>query len=267
MRHRILKTVIALALAGGASLAALAQQTTFHVTRTITLGGDGSWDYLHFDPDANRLFIARSTRVMVVDLAAGKLVGEIPDTAGVHGVAMAQAQGRGVTSNGKANTASIFDLLTLKVLANVQTGEKPDGILWEPFTKTVPTMYGASNSITMIDVGAEKVVAAIPLPGQPESAVSDGKGRVFVNLEDKAQIAEVDMRSRSVMRTWKLAGCTGPTGLVIDKVDARVFFGMPQRRADRGRCGVGPEHPEAAHRARRGRGGVRREPAPGVHLE
>jgi hypothetical protein len=121
MRHRILKTVIALALAGGASLAAQAQQTTFHVTRTITLGGDGSWD-LHFDPDANRLFIARSTRVLIVDLAAGKLVGEIPDTAGVHGVALAQAQGRGVTSNGKANTASIFDLHTLKVLANVRNG-------------------------------------------------------------------------------------------------------------------------------------------------
>ena len=128
--------MMALAFALFAGLAAHSQQSAdFHITRTIPLGGDGSWDYLRFDPDANRLFIARSTRVMVVDLAAGKVSGEIPNTEGVHGVALAGASHRGVTSNGKANTASVFDLDTLKAIANVPTGLKPDGILWEPFSK------------------------------------------------------------------------------------------------------------------------------------
>lgn len=199
--------------------------STFHITRTVNLGGDGSWDYLRFDPGGNRLFVARQTRVMVVDLIAGKLAGEIPDTAGVHGVALVPGLRRGVTSNGKANTASIFDLDSFKLLATVSTGDKPDGILWEPFSKTVLTMNGHGNSVTMIDALDGKVVGTIALPGQPETAVTDEKGRVFVNLEDKAQIAEVDVAKRSVVHTWDLAGCEEPTGLAIDKEHARLFSG------------------------------------------
>ena len=224
MRLKGSKTMMALVFSLLTGLAAHSQQQAdFHVTRTIPLGGDGSWDYLRFDPDGNRLFIARSTRVMVVDLAAGKLSGEITNTEGVHGVALAQADHLGLTSNGKAGTASIFDLDTLKVIANVPTGLKPDGVLWEPFSKTVLTMNGADNSITMIDVAQQKAIATIPLPGRPETAVSDGKGKVFVNLEDKAQIAEVDVAARKVLGTWDLAGCTEPTGLAIDIEHARLF--------------------------------------------
>jgi YVTN family beta-propeller protein len=207
-------------LCGGAE-----DRAMFHITRSFDLGGDGSWDYLRFDSHANRLFIARSTRVMVVDLSAGKLIGEIPGTAGVHGVALVQDLKRGVTSNGKANTASIFDLQTLSITTSVPTGEKPDGILWEPFSKTVLTMNGNSNSITALDVATAKVVTTIPLPGRPETAVSDAKGKVFVNLEDKAQIAEVDMTAGAVLHTWDLAGCTEPTGLAIDSDHARLFSG------------------------------------------
>ncbi len=226
MKLMALKGMTILALASAAILPAHGQeQAKFHILRTITLGGDGSWDYLRFDPEANRLFIARSTRVMVVDLVASKLAGEIPDTAGVHGVALVPALKRGVTSNGKANTASIFDLDSLKPLATVATGAKPDGILWEPFTKTVLTMNGIANSISVIDAAQARSIAEIALPGRPETAVSDGKGKVFVNLEDKAQIAEIDMKARSVLRTWDLTGCTEPTGLAIDTEDARLFTG------------------------------------------
>lgn len=162
---------------------------------------------------------------MVVDLAAGKLIGEIPDTAGVHGVALVPALHRGVTSNGKADTATIFDLDSLKLIATVSTGKKPDGILWEPFSNTVLTMNGDANSITIIDVRDGKPLGDIALPGRPETAVADGKGTVFVNLEDKAQIAVVDLKSRTVLHAWDLAGCTEPTGLAIDTEHARLFSG------------------------------------------
>jgi DNA-binding beta-propeller fold protein YncE len=201
------------------------QQPTFHITRTFNLGGDGSWDYLRFDSAANRVFITRSTRVMVVDLTSGKLIAEIPDTPGVHGVALVPELQRGVTSNGKADTASIFSLDTLKVVNSVPTGGKPDAILWEPHSKTVLTMNGLANSISVLDVEAAKPIATIALPGRPETAVADAKGKVFVNLEDKAQIAEVDMRTHSVLHTWDLPGCTEPTGLAIDPENARLFSG------------------------------------------
>jgi DNA-binding beta-propeller fold protein YncE len=213
----------ALCICGG-SLAARTSGS-FHLLNTIAIGGEGSWDYLRYDPDGKRLFIARQTRVMVVDLAAGKLTGEIPDTAGVHGVALAPALHRGVTSNGKANTATVFDLDTLKPLATIPTGEKPDAILWEPFTHSVLTMNGSANSITAIDAAAAKPLGDIPLPGRPETAVSDGNGKVYVNLEDKAQIAVVDMASRVVIHTWPMPKCTEPTGLAIDVAHARLFSG------------------------------------------
>jgi len=221
------KTAGALVLAGILIMSSQAQtNAAYHVTRTIQVGGDGSWDYLRFDPNGKRLFIARSTRVMVVDLVHGKLASEIPDTAGVHGVALIPELHRGVTSNGKANTATIFDLDTLRPITTVPTGEKPDAILWEPFSKTVLTMNGRSNSITIIDPQTGKALGTITLPGRPETAVSDQQGKVFVNLEDKGQIAVVDMAQRTVVGTWDLAGCTEPTGLAIDihdKTHRRLF--------------------------------------------
>jgi DNA-binding beta-propeller fold protein YncE len=218
--------IAALSLAGLAGNAACAQQhATYKVTRTLDLGGDGGWDYLTNDRDAHRLFITRETRVMVVDLNSGKLAGEIPDTLGVHGVALVPGLHRGVTSNGRANTATIFDLDTLKPVATVPTGDKPDGILWEPFTHLVLTMNGRANTISLIDPDAGKVVGSIPLPGRPETAVSDHNGKLFVNLEDKAQIAEIDMKKRAVINIWNLDGCEGPTGLAIDADHKRLFSG------------------------------------------
>jgi DNA-binding beta-propeller fold protein YncE len=205
---------------------AVAQSTSaFHILSVTPLGGDGSWDYLRFDSVARRLFIARSTRVMVVNLATHKLLGEIPGTDGVHGVAFVADAHRGVTSNGKANTASVFDLDSLKVLATVPTGEKPDGILYEPFTRTVLTMNGHADSVTIIHPRDAKAEGEIALPGAPETPVSDGKGHVYINLEDKAQIAVVDMRTRKVVTTWNLAGCVEPTGLAMDLANGKLFSG------------------------------------------
>jgi DNA-binding beta-propeller fold protein YncE len=218
--------IAALSLVSFAGNAAYAQEhATYKVTRTLDLGGDGSWDYLTYDRDAHRLFIARSTRVMVIDLNASKLIGEIPDTSGVHGVALVPGLHRGVTSNGKANTATIFDLDTLKPIATVPTGEKPDGILWEPFSGLVLTMNGRANSVSLLDPKAGQVVGTISLPGRPETAVSDKRGKVFVNLEDKGQIAEIDMKKHAVVNTWSLDGCTEPTGLAIDLDHRRLFSG------------------------------------------
>jgi DNA-binding beta-propeller fold protein YncE len=226
MHDFLARPLAMLALAVTVGFNCLGQTTNgFHVVRTLVLGGEGSWDYLRFDPSLNRLFVTRSTRVMVVDLTTGTVSKEIPNTAGVHGVALVPDLRRGVTSNGKANTASIFDLDSLELIATVPTGEKPDAILWEPFTKTVLTMNGHSNSITIIDVQGGKPLDTINLPGRPETAVADAHGQVFVNLEDKAQIAQIDMTTRMVKHTWDLAGCTEPTGLAIDPVHSRLFSG------------------------------------------
>jgi YVTN family beta-propeller protein len=175
-----LKTVMSvLGLTFLAAAGSPAQQLDrYRVIRTVPLGGEDSWDYLRFDSDSGRLFVARSTRVMVVDAHAGRVLGEVPHTAGVHGVALVTDLHRGVTGNGKANTATIFNLETLKPLASVATGEKPDAILWDPFSKTVLTMNGHSDSITVIDPGSAQAVATISLPGRPETAVSDHHGKI-----------------------------------------------------------------------------------------
>ena len=226
MTFRNVACLMTAALAFAAAPALRAQDAPqFHVLQTLPLGGEGSWDYLRFDPDGQRLFIARSTRIMVVDLKTGKLTGEIPGTSGVHGVALVPKAHRGLTSNGKADAATLFDLDTLKPIATIATGGKPDAILFEPLTGMVMTMNGRANSISVIDPAAAKVVSTIALPGRPETAVSDGQGSVYVNLEDKAQIAQVDVRKGTVTQVWNLAGCTEPTGLAIDLATHRLFTG------------------------------------------
>jgi DNA-binding beta-propeller fold protein YncE len=222
------------------SIAGAAQSASgYHVAKTFEIGGDGGWDYVNFDPSSSRLYIARSTRIMVVDVESGKLVGELPGTNGVHGVALVSKLGRGVTSNGKDNSATIFDLTTLKPIATVTTGEKPDAILYDKFSGHVLTFNGGSNSATVIDVEKAEAVATIALPGRPETGVSDGKGKVFLNLEDIAHIVVIDMKANKVVNDWKLEVCEGPTGLAMDKKNRRLFSGchnqvMPVLNADSG---------------------------------
>jgi DNA-binding beta-propeller fold protein YncE len=208
-----------------ASLAYAQETSGYKVSRRITLGGEGGWDYLTFDGDAHRLYIARATRVMVFDVDGGKLLGEIPNTNGVHGVALVQELGRGITSNGRDNSATIFNLKTLAPIAVVKTGEKPDAILFDNFSGLVLTFNGKSNNVTLIDPEKATAVGTIALPGKPETGVSDGKGKVFVNLEDKNQIAVIDMTSHKVTASWPLIACEEPTGLALDVADRRLFSG------------------------------------------
>jgi DNA-binding beta-propeller fold protein YncE len=227
--------VLIMSIAGAAQTA-----SGYHVAKTFEIGGDGGWDYVNIDGSSNRLYIARATRVMVVDVASGKLVGELPDTNGVHGIAIVSKLGRGVTSNGKDNSATIFDLKTLKPIATVKTGEKPDAILYDKSSGYVLTFNGGSNSATVIDVEKAEAVATIALPGRPETGVSDGEGKVFLNLEDIAHIVEIDMKADKVVSDWKLEGCEGPTGLAMDKKNRILFSGchnqaMPILNADSGK--------------------------------
>jgi DNA-binding beta-propeller fold protein YncE len=195
----------------------------YHVIKTYKLGGDGGWDYLTLDADSRRLFISRATHVMVIDADSGKSLGDIPDTPGVHGIVLAPALGRGFISNGRDGTVTIFDLKSLKSLSKVKVGDNPDAIVFDPSTKRVFTFNGHSNDATAIDAAKGTVVGTIKLDGKPEFAVSDGKGELFVNLEDKSQLLALDPSKLEVKSRWPLAPCSEPSGLALDGKNRRLF--------------------------------------------
>ena len=201
-----------------------AADSGYHIIKRLKVGGEGGWDYLTVDGAARRLYIS-STHVMVIDLDTGKVVGDIPNTPGVHGIAVAPELNRGFTSNGKADTATIFDLKTLKVLGAVKTGGNPDAIIYDPVSKMVYTFNGRSNDTTVFDAVSGKVMATIPLGGKPEFAVADGKGKVYVNIEDTSQVAEIDSLTSRESRRFSLKPCEEPTGMGLDPVHHRVFSG------------------------------------------
>jgi DNA-binding beta-propeller fold protein YncE len=200
--------------------------TQYQVKQKYVLGGDGGWDYLTFDPAGKRLFISRGTHVMVVDPYKGSVVGDIPDTAGVHGIALAQDLGKGFTSNGRENSVTVFDLKSLKQTAKIKIeGENPDAILYDPSSKRVFTFNGRSKNATVIDATNDKVVGNIPLDGKPEFGVADGNGGVFVNIEDKSELTSIDAKKATVVKTWPLAPCEEPSGLAMDQKHRRLFAG------------------------------------------
>ena len=171
------------------------QASGYHVLRRMPVGGDGNWDYLRVDPDAHRIYISRGTHMMVVDEVSGKVIGDIPDTKGVHGIALATDLGRGFTSNGQSNSVTIVDLKTLKPVSEIQIqGGNPDSIIYDPMTKRVFTFNGKTNDSTAIDATSGKVVGTVALGGKPEEPALDGKGNVFVNLEDKSSLLEFDAK-------------------------------------------------------------------------
>jgi YVTN family beta-propeller protein len=189
----------------------------------LKLGGEGRWDYLAVDPEAKRLYIARATRFMVVSTETGDLVGEVPDTRGAHGVAIANDLGLGFTSNGQENRASVFDLKTLKVTKKIETGQNPDAILYHAPTRSVFVFNGQSHSVTVIDAVAQTAVATIPLAGKPEFAVADDHANIYVNIADKNTITVIDAEQRKVKAVWPLAECEEPTGLAIDRSAGAAF--------------------------------------------
>ena len=220
MRKR-LRTVLVVTVLAVAATPLHAQD--YKVVQRATLGGEGGWDFVTVDPSAHRLYVARGTRVMVIDADTLKLVGEIADTAGVHGVAIASDLGRGFTSNGRTSSSTIFDLSTLKPVGEVKTGENPDAILYEPKSHRVLAFNGRSKDVTVIDAQAGSVAGTIALDGKPEVAVHDDKGTVFVNLEDKGEVVALDPVALKVKGRWSLSPCVEPTGLAIDRRHRRLF--------------------------------------------
>jgi DNA-binding beta-propeller fold protein YncE len=200
------------------------QASGYKILRRLPVGGEGNWDYLRVDPDAHRLYVARGTHVMIVDEMSGKVIGDIPDTKGVHGVALATDLGKGFTSNGGDASVTVFDLKTLKPISQIKvTGENPDSILYDPATKRVFTFNGRSSNATVIDAVSGKVVGTVMLAGKPEEPALDGRGNVFVNIEDKSVLQEFDAKTLAVKATWPLAPCEGPSALAIDTAHHRLF--------------------------------------------
>lgn len=224
-RHSLMLAGLLFGLVLNASAVVGATEPKYSVVNRWALGGEGGWDYLALDASAKRLFISRATRVDVVDTSNGKLVGTIDGTLGIHGVAFAPALHRGFTSNGKANTVTVFDLDTLKIIREIPvTGQKPDAIFFDARHGHVYTLNGATNNATVIDARTLAVAATIALPGPPEFIAQDSDGTLFVNLEtDNGQISAIDTNVLTVKATWALPGCESPSGLAIDSAGHRLF--------------------------------------------
>ncbi len=197
----------------------------YHVAKSITLGGEGRWDYLAIDAPGQRLFIARETRVMVVDSDTGAALGEIPGVNGAHGVALASETGHGFATSGRDGTVTMFDLKSLKVLKQIPAALDADAILYDPASKHVFTFNGDTHSSTVIDAASGKRIGTIDLGGAPEFAVTAGDGKLYVNLEDKGAVAEIDAAAMQVTRHWSIAPCESPTGLAVDRAHHRLFSG------------------------------------------
>jgi YVTN family beta-propeller protein len=207
-----------------------AQDGPYHAGKEIPVGGEGGWDYLTIDSAAHRLYVSHATHAVVIDTQANKVVGDIPDTPGIHGVAIAADLGKGFTSNGRENKASIFDLKTLKLIQKVDTGENPDAILYEPARKEIYTMNGRGKSATVIDAQTGKVVATVPLEGKPESAQADSKaGKVYVNIENLNAIKVIDTATHKVTDTWPIAPGEAATGMAFDAANHRLFVGCDNK--------------------------------------
>jgi YVTN family beta-propeller protein len=197
----------------------------YQITKKIPIPGQGNWDYLTVDEGARRLYVSHGTQVEVLDVDSGAIVGKIENTQGVHGIAIAPDLGRGFVSNGQSSTVTIFDLKTLKSIAEVSTGKKPDAIIYDPATSRVFAFNGGSNSATVIEGKDGKVAGTIDLGGGPEFAAADGNGYVYNNLEDESLVLKINSRTLKVEQRWPTAPCSSPSSMAIDRDNRRLFLG------------------------------------------
>jgi len=202
---------------------AFAADPQYHVLKKINLGGEGGWDYLTVDEAARRLYVSHSSHVAVVDLETSKVTGDIPDTAGVHGIALAPELNRGFISCGQTNTAVIFDIKTLKVIGQVKTGTNPDAIIYDTDSKRVFAFNGRSKDATVFDAATGDIAGTIALGGKPEFSQTDGKGKVYVNIEDTSEVVEIDSRKLIVTRRFSIKPGEEPSGMAIDVAHHRIF--------------------------------------------
>jgi YVTN family beta-propeller protein len=206
-------------------LVASASAGDYQITKKIPIPGQGSWDYLIVDQSARRLYVSHGTQVEVLDVDSGAIVGSIPKTLGVHGIAIAAELGRGFVSNGQSSTVTIFDLKTLKPIADVPTGQKPDAIIFDPATSRVFAFNGGSNNATVIEAATGKVAGTVALGGGPEFATADGSGFVYNNLEEENLVLKIDARKLTVEKRWPTAPCASPSSMAIDRANHRLFLG------------------------------------------
>ena len=216
----MLKTI----LIGLASVTALLA-ADYKVKQTVPVPGDAGWDYLSVDANGRRVYVSHGIQVDVLDADALKVVGTISPTLGVHGIALASKLNRGFISAGQSNDVAVFDLKTQQITSRIPTGKKPDGIIYDGFTKRVIVSNGGSGSSTIIDAEGAKAVGDIDLGGKPEFGAADGKGKVFVNLEDKNEMVRIDPVALKVEARWPLAPCEGPSALAMDRAGRRLFVG------------------------------------------
>jgi DNA-binding beta-propeller fold protein YncE len=200
-------------------------QKDFHIIKTFHIQSAGGWDYIAIGPGNNRLYVSHGTQVNILNQTTGDSIGIIENTTGVHGIAFDKSQNKGFTSNGRLNNVTVFDLSSNKVLAQVPTGQNPDAILYEPFTKKIITCNGRSKNLSIIDPVENKLLDSIDVAGKPETAVSNGEGKLYVNIEDKNEIVVVDLKTFTVETHWPLAPAEEPTGLAFDKKTNRLFAG------------------------------------------
>lgn len=212
-----------LCLSVGSTIVAQVAAPAYHIVQDVRLGGDGRWDYVVVDTIGQRLFVARQNRIMVLDLASSRPLGEIPGLEGAHGVALAYPYGHGFATSGGDSSVIMFDLKTLKVLKRVTAAVDADAVLYDPASKRVFTFNGEAQSSTAIDPESGEVIGSISLGGKPEFGVSDGSGRLYVNIEDKNEVAEIDPAGLTVRRRWSIAPCEEPSGLAIDREHHLLF--------------------------------------------
>jgi YVTN family beta-propeller protein len=206
-------------------LVAAACAAEYSVTRKISIAGQGSWDYLTVDEANRRLYVSHGTQVEVLDVDSGAIVGKIENTPGVHGIAIAAELGRGFVSNGQASTVTIFDLKTLKTIAEIPVGKKPDAIIYDPATSRVFVFNGGSDSATAIQAADGKVAGTVDLGGGPEFAASDGSGYIYDNLEDASVVLKINARTLKVEQRWPTAPCASPSSMAMDRANRRLFIG------------------------------------------
>lgn len=203
----------------------------YHFIKEIHIGGNGFWDYLAVDPAAHRLYVSHATHIVVINLNTDKIVGEITNTPGVHGIAIADGLGLGVTSNGRANQAGIVNLKTLQTLSRVDTAEGPDGYVYDPAQEEAYLFCGRANAASVIDVKSAKLVATVPLGGRPEfAAVDPGANRVYDNLVNKNEVAVIDTETHQVIHRWPIAPGASASGMAIDVKHHRLFIGCHNRK-------------------------------------
>lgn len=219
-------TIVSLQIAAQAQ-----RKEIYSLDKTISLPGNGGYDYLSIDKINNRLYVSHGTSVNVIDLATEKVVGSIDNMQGVHGIAVANEFNKGFISDGKANSVIVFDLKTLKTIQTISiSGKKPDAIMYDPYSKKVFAFNGDSENATVIDAATNKEISSVALPGGPEFGVSDGKGKIYNNIEDKSKLVVIDAKALKVTETYPLTPCGTPTGLALDNANHRLFTGCRENK-------------------------------------